>query len=171
MVNYRHALQKFDKHAKVAVDVLIWDLVTEHVNKFDAGGLEQRQVFKVILDKLWVHQLLNVLEKGLLWDLKICCSIAVCVGRDARGDQKVEESCLFTPLLISIGAVVLEVRVNIVADEPADIIRELLGKLLNKLHAMPPPRFHIRFFKIVSNVSIGIVLVLIRVVLSDCDVW
>jgi hypothetical protein len=49
LVHYRHALKELDEHSKIPRDMLIRNLVSEHVHKLDASGFQKWQVVEILL--------------------------------------------------------------------------------------------------------------------------
>jgi hypothetical protein len=62
--------------------VLIWDLVSEHVNKLNAGGLEDWEVVDVGFLQLRDDQLLDVLEQDVFRNVDLGRSVLVRVTCD-----------------------------------------------------------------------------------------
>ena len=70
--------------------MLLWSLVSEHEQKFDARCFHYGQVVDVFLLKLWQHELLNVAEQLGLGYHDLDSTILVVVGGDACCDEQVQ---------------------------------------------------------------------------------
>ena len=81
-------------------------------------------------------QLIHVVEQVLSGDQEFSCAVGVRVRANARCDQQVEQCCLLKPILSSVLAVECEKSIDLLGDKCQHFSRELLGKLLDKLHAL-----------------------------------
>ena len=153
--------------------MLVLNLVSEHVHEFYASRFQDWQVVYVLAWgslELRDDQLLQVVSEQGLVDQQLSGTVSVGVDRDAGSDDQVEHGHLFLPLLCFVLFVLLlELREEF-TDESANFIAELLGELLYKLHAVAPSCLRVRLFKVVSEVHMGLILVLIDVLLGQGDV-
>ena len=123
--------------------VLLWGLVSEHEQKFDASGLHHGEVVDVFLLKLWQHELLYVIEQLVLGYHDLDRTILVVVGGDACCDEQVQKGGFLSPVVFSILLILSQKVVHIRDDQACDFFRELFGELLDELHAVSPPGLYI----------------------------
>ena len=97
-----HALQEVVEQLHHVWSVLIWRLISEHVQELNARGLHKRQFVNIILLKLWEHELLDVLIQSGVWDHDLDCAVLVIVRGYTGGNQKVEKCGLLWPIGFSV---------------------------------------------------------------------
>lgn len=84
---------------------LVGNLITEHVDELDTGGLENHQVVNghVLLNLKFRHdELVDVLLEQLRGDANFSGSMLVCVAADARSDDQVDHCRHLLPVCLLV---------------------------------------------------------------------
>lgn len=131
--------EKIDKFG----DVLVRNLVSEHVDKLDAGRFEDHQVIKrdsLLQLELRHDELSDVLLEELGRDAHIRRTVLVSVAAYARRDDQVD----YRRHLLPVGLLVLHVLslhlMDKLANKRVHLLFEVAGKFLHKLHALATSR-------------------------------
>jgi hypothetical protein len=93
--------------------VIIWNLVAENVDEFDARRFQERQVINVLAFhdlQLRNHELLKVSLELFRANEQVSSSMLVGIATNARGDEQIEHGCLLLPIFAFV-LLVLAVQV------------------------------------------------------------